>query len=212
MITLTNLQAGYGSKTILNLAHYHIAPGAKCLITGPSGSGKTTLLYALAGLSDIQAGQAVINTTDLYALSAAERDHFRGANIGIVFQTLHLIKSLSVLDNVLLGAFLGHKPQDLLWAKMLLKKLDIAHLANSLVTNISQGQAQRVAIARALMNKPKLLLADEPTSSLDDVSANQVLALLQNLADDTGATLVVSSHDSRIKQAFNQQLMLGESA
>ena len=212
MITLTNLQAGYGQKTMLNLAHYHIAPGAKCLITGPSGSGKTTLLYALAGLADVQAGQVIVNGTNIYALIAAERDHFRGANIGIVFQTLHLLKSLSVLDNLLLGAFLGHKPQDQLWAKTLLEKLDIAHLANSLVTDISQGQAQRVAIARAVMNKPKLLLADEPTSSLDDVSAKQVIDLLQELALETGATLVVSSHDSRIKSAFDQQIALGENA
>jgi putative ABC transport system ATP-binding protein len=184
--------------------------GRKCLIRGESGSGKTTLLYAIAGLGAINDGSIAVDQTDIYKLNEAERDRFRGEKIGIVFQTLHLVKSLTVIQNILLGSFVNKREQNIPWSEELLKRLGIAELRDRLATEISQGQAQRVAIARALLNKPALLLADEPTSSLDNKSAQQVVSLLKTLSDETGATLLVSSHDDRIAGAFDQTIILGE--
>ena len=209
MLTIQDLQTGYDGKVVVDLPRFDIAKGETCLIAGPSGCGKTTLLYALAGIGQIQRGFVRVEGTDLYALSPDARDRFRGDKIGIVFQTLHLVKSLSVFDNVLLGAFLNGAEADTAWADHLLNRLGISHLKHRAAADISQGQAQRVAIARALLRKPSLLLADEPTSSLDDASTAQVLDLLQSLARESGATLVVSSHDARIKSAFKKTLTIG---
>lgn len=212
MLSVTNLKTGYDGKTVVDLADLTVSKGAKCLIRGNSGCGKTTLLYALAGLGDIQQGRVVINQTDIYALAESARDHFRGKNIGIVFQTLHLVKSLTVIENILLGAFVSNAEQNTAWAEVLLDKLGIADLRNRSAAEISQGQAQRVAIARALLNKPALLLADEPTSSLDHTAAMQVIALLKDLSSETQTTLIVSSHDDRIMHEFEHTLPMGEAA
>lgn len=132
--------------------------------------------------------------------------------IGIVFQTLHLVKSLTVMENIMLGAFMAGAAQDRIWAAELLGRLGIAGLEDTPATAISQGQAQRVAIARALLNKPQLVLADEPTSSLDDASAAQVINLLKSLWAETGAALLVSSHDARIVNEFDQTIMMGDAS
>jgi putative ABC transport system ATP-binding protein len=212
MLTINNLKAGYGDKTVVDLKSFTIEKGKKCLIRGTSGSGKTTLLYAIAGLGDIHGGTVSVAGTDVYKLSEGERDRFRGEKLGIVFQTLHLVKSLTVLENILLGSFVNKREQNVAWAKELLARLGIAELADRPASEISQGQAQRVAIARALLNKPALLLADEPTSSLDTKSALQVIALLKSLSAETGATLLVSSHDDRIRNEFDQTLEMGVAA
>ncbi len=209
MLTINNLKAGYGDKIVVDLKTFKVEKGKKCLIRGSSGSGKTTLLYAIAGLGEIQGGTVSVAGTDIYKLSEGERDRFRGEKLGIVFQTLHLVKSLTVLENILLGSFVNKREQNIAWAKELLSRLGISDLADRPASEISQGQAQRVAIARALLNKPALLLADEPTSSLDSKSALQVIALLKSLSAETDATLLVSSHDDRIKNEFDQTLEIG---
>lgn len=212
MLTINNLKAGYNGKTVVDLKAFHVEQGKKCLIRGASGSGKTTLLYAIAGLGDIQNGTVSVEGTDIYKLSEGERDRFRGQKLGIVFQTLHLVKSLTVLENILLGSFVNKREQNAPYAKELLSRLGIAELPARPASDISQGQAQRVAIARALLNKPALLLADEPTSSLDSKSALQVIALLKTLSAETGAILLVSSHDDRIQHEFDQILEMGVAA
>lgn len=212
MLTVTNLKTGYSGKTVVMLPSLKLEKGKKCLIRGESGSGKTTLLYAIAGLGEINDGSVTIEQADIYKLNEAERDRFRGEKIGIVFQTLHLVKSLTVLENILLGSFVNKREQNIPWAEELLKRLGIAELRDRPATDISQGQAQRVAIARALLNKPTLLLADEPTSSLDNKSAQQVTLLLKILSAETGAMLLVSSHDDRIAGEFDQTIILGEVA
>lgn len=212
MLTINNLKAGYGDKTIVDLKAFNVEKGKKCLIRGMSGSGKTTLLYAIAGLGGIQSGTISIAGMDIDKLSEVERDRFRGEKMGIVFQTLHLVKSLTVLENILLGSFVNKQEQNVVWATELLARLGIADLANRQASEISQGQSQRVAIARALLKKPALLLADEPTSSLDSKSALQVIVLLKSLSAETGSTLLVSSHDDRIQNEFDQTLEIGEAA
>ncbi len=206
MLRINNLKAGYNGKTVVDLAAFNVEQGKKCLIRGISGSGKTTLFYAIAGFGQVQGGTVSVAGTDIYKLTEGERDRFRGDKMGIVFQTLHLVKSLTVLENILLGAFMNKRDQNVTYARELLARLGIADLANRPTSDISQGQAQRVAIARALLHKPALLLADEPTSSLDNTSALNVIALLKSLSTETGATLLVSSHDDRIQNAFDQIL------
>ena len=212
MLTVTNLKTGYDGKVVVSLSSLVLKKGSKCLIRGISGSGKTTLLYAIAGLGEIKEGSVTIEQTDIYKLDEAGRDNFRGKNVGIVFQSLHLVKSLTVMENILLGSFVNKREQNIAWAEELLKRLGIAELHDLPATDISQGQAQRVAIARALLKKPALLLADEPTSSLDNKSAQQVIALLKSLSAETGATLLISSHDDRIANEFEQTIVLGETA
>lgn len=210
MLAISNLKAGYGNKTIVDLKDFKVEEGRKCLIRGASGSGKTTLLYAIAGLGDIQGGTISVAGTDVYQLSEGARDRFRGEKLGMVFQTLHLVKSLSVLENIFLGSFLNKHLQDVIYARELLVRLGIADLADRPASEISQGQAQRVAIARALLGKPALLLADEPTSSLDHKAAMQVIKLLGTLVAETDTTLLVSSHDDRIQSEFDQILEIGD--
>lgn len=209
MLAIRDLKTGYRERTVVELPFFNVEKGARCLLRGPSGSGKTTLLYAIAGLGNVQRGTVSLEGTDLYKLGEEERDRLRGEKIGFIFQTLHLVKSLTVLENVLLGSFVNRRIQNVSWAKDLLKRLEIADLADRPATDISQGQAQRVAIARAMLNKPALLLADEPTSSLDNTSAGQVIGLLKAISAEAGMTLLVSSHDDRIAREFGQILELG---
>ena len=199
MFAIQNLTHAYDGTTVLNVASWQAAQGAQWLMLGPSGSGKTTLLHVLAGILRPTSGQVSVAEQDLMALSASKLDRFRGKNIGIVLQRLHLIDSLSVLNNLLLAQYLAGEPQDAARAREVLASLDLADKAGARPHELSHGQAQRVAVARAVVNKPKLLLADEPTSNLDDVRCVQVLDLLLDQAKVCGATLVIATHDQRIK-------------
>jgi putative ABC transport system ATP-binding protein len=155
------------------------------------------------------AGTITVGGTDLTTLSEAALDHFRGRRIGMIFQTLHLMRSLSVLDNLLLASYVAGLPQKREHARQLLAELGIAEKADALPEALSQGQAQRVAIARAVLHRPALILADEPTSSLDDEACAVVIGLIRQVARETGAALVISTHDSRVKEHFNQIIQLG---
>jgi putative ABC transport system ATP-binding protein len=146
---------------------------------------------------------------DLGALKADALDRFRGRHIGIVLQRLHLMASLDVLDNVLLAQYLAGLPQDRARALEVLAGLDIAEKAGSRPHELSFGQAQRVAVARAVVNRPNLLLADEPTSNLDDARCQQALELLQAQARACNATLLIATHDQRVKSRMPNQFLLG---
>lgn len=199
MLEVTNLSAGYGTKPVARLASLSMNAGDTALLTGASGAGKTTLLLALAGLAKRFSGDVQINGLDPGALSGAQRDRFRGQNIGFVFQDIHLIAGLSALDNVLLGPFATGAPQDRRRALDLLEALGIAEIAKRPAQALSRGQAQRVAIVRAILNEPKLLLADEPTASLDDAACDEVFGMLVGAAARSGSALVIATHDARLK-------------
>lgn len=209
MFDLQKLTHAYGGATVLNVASWQAAQGAQWLMLGPSGSGKTTLLHVLAGILRPTSGQVTVADQDLMALSASQLDRFRGKNVGIVLQRLHLIDSLSVLNNLLLAQYMAGAPQDAARARNVLASLDLADKANARPHELSHGQAQRVAVARAVVNKPKLLLADEPTSNLDDIRCVQVLDLLLDQAKACGATLVIATHDQRIKSRVPNHHELG---
>lgn len=212
MLDIQNLRAGYQGRYVLDVPHLTIAAQSRSLLFGPSGAGKTTLLYTLAGLGEYVDGRVIVDGQDIYSLPETARDKWRSETIGIIFQDIHLLKPLTVLQNVVVGAFVRGVPQRLEHAEALLEKLGIADLAQRPAARLSRGQAQRAAIARALYQNPKILLADEPTSSLDRAAAMQVIDLLKSLSDDMGMTLIVSSHDDRISGAFDQHYAVGGAA
>lgn len=189
-------------------------PDVKCnasetlLITGNSGKGKTTLLHLLAGLLRPKKGEISIDDTNVSQLSEKKLDQFRGKNIGLILQQSHFISSLSVLDNVVLASWLASGKKATEKAKQLLLDLDLESQMHKLPSQLSIGQQQRVSIARALINEPKLLLADEPTSSLDDENAMKVADLLEKLAKDYNASLIIVTHDQRLKNKFAKQIHL----
>lgn len=199
MLYVDGLVAGYGRLSLARLAKLDVAAGETALILGPSGSGKTTLLLALAGLADVQGGSVTLEGQSLSTLKPAARDKVRGEKIGLVFQDLHLIPGLSTVDNVLLAPFAAGLPQDRDRALALLAELGLENRAHSRAETLSRGQAQRAAIARAMLMRPKLILADEPTASLDDEACERVADLLSTAAKETGAALVIATHDQRLK-------------
>jgi len=208
MLDIDGLASGYGARPVARLGHLTLAPGEAALLTGPSGSGKTTLLLAIAGLARRHAGRATVGGIDLHDLPPARRDRFRGRSIGFVFQDLHLVTGLSALDNVLLAPYAAGAPQDRARALALLGELGLGDLARASAARLSRGQAQRVAIARAVLQKPKLILADEPTASLDDEAAAAVCDLLLAAAAANGAALVIATHDRRLRERIARQVAI----
>jgi putative ABC transport system ATP-binding protein len=208
MITLKSLEHRYHANTTLSFQDWEIGTAEQWLLLGSSGSGKTTLLHMLTGILKPSKGEVIIDNTSIYNLPAKALDQFRGRNIGIVYQRPHLIKSLTVLENLLLAQSFANLPEDKTRISDVLASLDIAGKKNAYPNELSQGQLQRVSIARAVINKPLLLIADEPTSSLDDINAAAVLELLLNQSILNEATLVVATHDNRVKEAFTKRYEL----
>lgn len=209
MFRLEGVRHCYGVQPVLDLVHWEAAQGEHVLVLGPSGSGKSTLLHILAGLLTPTEGTVSVGGKDLRNLGVAELDRFRGRHIGIVFQRLHLISALTVFDNVRMARYLAGLPQEHERIKRVLERLGIAAKRDDYPPTLSFGEAQRAALARALVNEPRVILADEPTSNLDDTNCQQVLTLLEEQAEACKATLVVATHDQRAKQRFAKRLELG---
>ena len=182
--------------------------GEHCLILGQSGSGKTTLLHLIAGLRTVQSGSIVLNDTKMSELSAGQLDRFRGRNIGIVFQQSHFVRSLTLEENLGLAQRLAGLPVNYSRISSILAQLNLAHKLRAKPDALSIGEQQRAAIARAVLNQPALILADEPTSALDDANTEQVIQLLQEQAASVNATLLIVTHDNRLKTRFEQQIQL----
>lgn len=208
MIQSKNVIFTYNATTSFEFPDVNCNVADALLITGISGKGKTTLLHLLGGLLRPESGSISIQETNIATLSEKELDHFRGKNIGLVLQQSHFIASLNVLENVVLASWLATGKQATEKAKSLLKELDLEDQMYKLPSNLSVGQQQRVSIARALINEPKLLLADEPTSSLDDENAAKVADLLAHLSKEYNASLIIVTHDYRLKSKFSNQLNL----
>lgn len=208
MLNIKGLKHSYDSQTLINYPDWNVEEGNHAIILGNSGCGKTTLLHLIGGLMPPKEGNLVVAGENLSEKSNAKLDRFRGENIGIVFQKPHLVRSLTVKENLTLSQYLGRRKIDSKQAEEVLHQLGIKELADRKIHQISQGQAQRVSIARAVINSPKLLLADEPTASLDDENCRKVIDLLKSQAEKTGATLIVATHDHRVKNEFQNQLSL----
>ena len=208
MLQIANLTKTFATGATLRFPDWTVGKGEQWLLIGESGSGKTTLLHMLGGLLKPLTGKVIVNATDLYSLPARQLDRFRGQHIGIVFQQPHLIRSLTVEENLQLAQSSAGVAKDPFRIREVLNALGVDHKRRSYAHELSQGQAQRVGIARALVNRPALLLADEPTSSLDNRNADAVIRLLTELAASQGSTLVISTHDDRVKDSFFKELML----
>lgn len=208
MISTSNVTFSYNKDQIFHMPDLYCEAGSTILITGDSGKGKTTYLHILGGLLRPTTGTIEINKENMLALSEKNLDKFRGKNIGIVLQKSHFVSALTVLENLEMASWLATGKKNSVRAKKLLEQLDVANQANKLPSQLSIGQQQRVSIARALMNEPKVLLADEPTSSLDDKNAEKVIELLTSLSKEYKAALVIVTHDSRIKEKFINKITL----
>lgn len=211
MLELTEIRKEFrdGSQTITAVVvdSLTIDSGEQLTLVGPSGSGKTTLLHMISGLLTPTSGEIKYDQAVVSALPERSRDTWRANTVGYVFQNLNLLSGLNILDNLLAAmSFATVIPQknQRLWAIRLLEQVGLADRLSSFPRQLSTGEQQRVAIARAVVNKPKLILADEPTASLDQDNSQRVLALLRQLAKDNNSILLVSTHDQQIINQFQR--------
>ena len=219
-LTLTNLVKRYvgpdGSIVpVVDIPQFHLADGEQAALIGSSGSGKTTLLHLIAGILTPDSGQIIFSSgageqVDIVALSEAHRDIFRGAYIGYIFQTHHLLPGFTALENVLLGMSFTGRPHDPAWARRLLVEVGLSDRLHYKPAKLSVGQQQRVAVARALANRPRVVLADEPTGALDPANAQQVLDLIRSLCKEVDASLILVSHDMDIARQLPRRVSLAE--
>jgi lipoprotein-releasing system ATP-binding protein len=207
MLIAKNIYFQYDSHNKFQIPDISLQAGENLLILGQSGSGKTTLLNILGGLLRPERGEVLIGETSLYGLKGSELDKFRGGNIGIVFQKPHILSALTVRENLEMATYFAKGDNNRI--DYILNELSIDHKAGSKVNKLSEGEAQRVSIARALVNSPKVILADEPTSSLDDVNAEKVIGLLKSQATKMNAVLIVVTHDQRVKSHISNQITIG---
>lgn len=207
-LRLAGVRHRYGGQTALSIDRFEAAAGEHWLVLGPSGCGKTTLLHVIAGLLRPSEGEVEVAGQPLAALSGAALDRWRGATLGIVPQKLHLVASLTVLENLLLAQFLAGLPEDRARAGAVLASVGLGGKGGARPARLSHGEAQRAAVARSVVNRPKLLIADEPTSNLDDANCALTLTLLESQASECGATLVLATHDRRARPRFQRRLEL----
>lgn len=210
MIQTTNLQFQYNADQRFQFPDMTCEQGSHWLILGQSGCGKTTLLHLLGGLRRPNSGKIIVQNEDLSSMSGDALDHFRGQHIGIIFQQSHLIKALTVEENLLTAQYLAGETQNKDKIRTILTKLNLGDKLDARPQNLSLGEQQRVAIARALINDPVLILADEPTSSLDDKNCKEVVELLLEQSRNFNATLLIVTHDGRLKELFENQILLEE--
>lgn len=196
--------------TLLQFDDWEIKTGEHWLLHGKSGSGKTTLLHIIGGLLPPSQGWVEMEGRSLYSLSKGELDKFRGSHTGIIFQQAHLIHSLSLFENLLAAGYFAGRKQDKERAFHLLDTLGLKDKARSYPPELSQGQRQRAGIARAVINSPSLIIADEPTSSLDDETAMQVIGLLKGVAAENKAAMIIATHDRRLRSHFPNTFTLNE--
>ncbi|MDI9405009.1 MAG: ABC transporter ATP-binding protein [Limnohabitans sp.] len=210
-LRIESLLFQYASEFELRLPHLSIARGEELLLVGRSGCGKSTLLQLIAGLLDPTSGSIQVGGVTMHALHGAARDRFRGRSIGMVFQTFNLLQGFTARENVLAALLMSDTPKSD-WntrAETLLRSLGIDRL-DALADELSVGQQQRVAIARALAARPTLVLADEPTASLDPENALNAVRVLRDACRDEGAALLVVSHDPTLEAHFARRERLDQ--
>ena len=207
MIKLENVSLNFGTTEIA-YPDWEIPSGNQALILGQSGSGKTTLLHLLTGLLKPSSGKITIEDKDISSMGSKELDAFRGKHVGIIFQKPHLISSLTVGENIRLGGKFNGKKITKSRLSETSEALGISELLNRKIYQLSEGQSQRVSIARAVIHEPAILAADEPTASLDDSNCESVIQLLKEQAQQRNATLLIATHDQRVKDQFETSLEL----
>jgi len=207
MLKTKELEFNYENQIFFKFQNIDLKSNENLLIIGDSGVGKTTLMHLLAGLLKSNSGSIKLFDKELNLMSPSQLDSFRKNNIGIVFQRPHFVNSLTVKENLQLAQYIANK-KDNNRIEDILKNLNIFNKSNKKTNQLSQGEKQRASIALAIVNSPKLILADEPTSSLDDNNCAKVIELLKKQATDFGAQLIVITHDSRLKKHFKNTIEL----
>lgn len=210
IIEISNLVFAYKEKIILNISDFKMKKKEKVFLFGPSGSGKSTFLEVISGLKVAQKGQIKILNEDIALLSEKSRDKFRGHNLAFIFQNFNLIPYLNVKENICLAKELLDKKQNNLLFKKITLRLGLDNLLEKNVLELSVGQQQRVAAARSLYSEPKLILADEPTSSLDYDHRERFLKLLFDLSDEIDASVLFVSHDRSVEKLFDRSFSLAD--
>jgi ABC-type lipoprotein export system ATPase subunit len=208
MVSISDLSYKFSSGLAISFPDFAVKKGEHFLLLGESGSGKTTLLHLLGGLLRNYSGSIQINGVALETLNEHQLDKFRGQNIGFIFQRNHLISALTVEQNLMMHSYLASLPLHPARVEEVLDGLGIADKRKSDVSHLSQGQAQRVAIARAVISKPSIIFADEPTSALDDKHCNNVISLLIDVANQNQSTLLIATHDQRLKDRIERKIIL----
>jgi putative ABC transport system ATP-binding protein len=209
MLQLTNVQKTYeqpdgGRMPVLNVSSFAVAAGEQVVIRGRSGCGKTTLLHAIAGITSIDSGSITIDGIEMTTLPEAGRDRLRARKIGYVFQTFNLLPAFSALENVLLGmSFTGQKV-DRARAADLLDKVGLGHRITHRPTQLSVGEQQRVAVARSLANRPRLLLADEPTANVDPANQDHIVELIRSTCRNEEVALLMVTHADEVAAQFDR--------
>ena len=213
-LAVTQLRKEFASDAenlcVLEGVELHMSAGENLSIVGPSGCGKSTLLYILGTLDQPTSGQVLFDEVDPFELSAGQLAHFRNHAIGFVFQDHHLLPQLTVSENILLPALAEGKPTQAQRqrAEELIHSVGLEDRQHHLPGQLSGGQRQRVAVARALLNRPKLLLADEPTGNLDSENAQRIGELLFELPQREGAMLIVVTHSLELARGAQRQLII----
>ncbi len=207
MLIVRNLTKSFttpeGAKVrVVDVAEFHLEPGAQVALRGESGSGKTTFLHLIAGILRPNSGSIVIDGTEMTALGESGRDVLRAAKIGYIFQTFNLLQGHTVLENVLLGMSFAPGGVDGARARAMLDRVGLSHRLRHFPRELSTGQQQRVAVARAIANRPKLVIADEPTGNLDNRHTASALDLMKETCRECGAALLLVSHDDATLARF----------
>ena len=208
LLTVTNLEKTYvspeGSQSrIINVPHFEMDAGKQTALRGSSGTGKTTFLNLIAGILQADSGRIVVAGEEMTALSESERDRLRAHYIGYIFQTFNLLAGYTVLENVMLGMMFG-TGTDTDFAQHLLERVGLGDRMQYRPSQLSVGQQQRVAVARAVANRPRLVLADEPTGNLDYHHANEAVTLIREICHENNAALLIVSHDSEVLGRFEE--------
>lgn len=206
MLVIRGLTKSYrapdgGQTAVVEVSTFSLGAGEQLALRGESGSGKTTFLHLIAGILAADKGRIEVEGTDMAALSESKRDRLRAEKLGYVFQTFNLLQGYTVLENVLLGMSFG-PGADRVQARAILERVGLGDRLNHFPGQLSTGQQQRVAVARALANRPKLVLADEPTGNLDRRNATEALALIRETCREVGAALLLVSHDEHTLAQF----------
>lgn len=214
MIEVTDLCLNYPIRDdilrVIDIPSWSVGKGEQIAIFGASGSGKSTLLHLLAGVLTPTSGRVTVCGEDVSAMSEAQRDQFRARRIGYIFQSFNLLQGYTALDNVLMGMTFCSRKIDRKLAESLLEHVGIGARLRHRPSEMSLGEQQRVAIARAVAKKPELVLADEPTGSLDPRNKAQVIDLLRSMCEDQGSTLVLVSHERDIIEQFDKQVAFAD--
>ena len=208
MLKSNSIQFTYDGEKKFKFPDLNINSGESLLVLGESGVGKTTFIQILAGLLKPSSGSLELNSINYSNLSSKKMDEFRGKNIGMIFQSPHFVRNISIIENLFLSLHLSNQKLDKEYAENILSQIGLAEKMNSLPDELSQGEQQRAAIALAVIKNPDLILADEPTSSLDDTNCQKIISLLKEQSASKNAKLIIITHDNRLKSQFKKSIIL----